>query len=178
MNRIYFAILLVLIPVLSFTFQYYFSKRENLLKSFKRHFTCYYLDWIFVPFNFCIAFILNLNAILLYCFLISFIFTLVSHIFWLRKNNNGHMFNSEKKRISFAGVVHFIFMTFELGLILAFIFVGINNLFTYLCSFVLVIFFFMAIYGSKRIHGRVAIDDLLFLTIGIVVVVSRIVYAM
>jgi hypothetical protein len=174
MNRLYFAILLALIPILSFTFQYYFSKRENLLKSFKRHFTCYYFDWIFVPFNFCIAFILNLNAILLYCFLISFIFTIVSHIFWLRKNSNGYMFNFEKKRISFAGVAHLIFMTVEAAFVL-FLFFSSLNIFSYSAFLFLVIFSMSGLYGSKITHGKIDLSDLVFIGVLLILILLKVI---
>jgi hypothetical protein len=52
---------LILFPFLSWYFQYYFSKKEKL-NFFKKHWTCYYGDWIFVPINLLFVYSIKLQS--------------------------------------------------------------------------------------------------------------------
>ena len=107
MNKAYLAIILGLIPVISFILMWNFSAQGNTLEEFKGNYGSYLLDWLFVPFNLFFVYAVRLNYKL---FSLIFIISLaavglVNAIFWTFETN--------------IGIVHLVFAAIEMSLIIA-----------------------------------------------------------
>jgi len=68
MDKIVLSIIFGALPIISFVLQYYFSKKSKTLNKFKKHFTCYYLDLLFIPFGFIWPFVVNIGLSFFFVF--------------------------------------------------------------------------------------------------------------
>ena len=154
MKRIWYSIL-GLIPVINFCLQYYFTKQEKTLAVFKRHRTCYRLDWIFLPINILFCFLITSisRKVILLLGVGSLIINYVMH--YLRSLDKG-IENSHivHPHITKAWRVHMLFSGIEL-LIIVLIFISPSKwIIMYSELWLLTIFIAGLIYGAHRIHHK------------------------
>ncbi len=120
------GLLVCLLPVASFALQYAMSVQSHTQAEFFRHFTCAYVDWLFVPFNLVIVRIIDWRrggAILLIV-LISVIANIFAHAIWQYYGIDcGHMISRGTQTVLPAGWVHLGFSIIETTLVLAFAFI-------------------------------------------------------
>ena len=178
MNRLLIAIILGLLPLLSFILQHYFSKKEGRLREFKNHFQCYYLDWLFIPFGIIWIYIVNISFNTFLILLgISIILNSITHIYWkfavIRNNESCHMFGKKIGKIGLSGIVHFFFSTIISALFLGFLFFSVKSSLTYLAGIIIVLFFLGGFISSKKIHGKIILSDLILIVLGIFVVLIK-----
>jgi hypothetical protein len=116
--------LLASLPIASFLIQYLLSIRAGTQQALFHHLTVTFVDWIFVPFNFFVAPIIDWGrGVRLYLiFSISVILNAVTHAFWEYNGLDfGHMI-SPAGIVLPAGWVHLAFSTLEMVLLVAFVF--------------------------------------------------------
>jgi hypothetical protein len=168
-------LLLSLLPILSWCLQYYFSKKEKLLKIFKKHWTCYYGDWIFLPINFLFIFSIQLDYFIIYFLIISLISNIIIHKYWINQNKKyktaSHLFKEGKLKIP--GYVHLIFSTIQMTIILSLLF--LNPIFPYyfIQLFLLLFFGLIMLYGSYKTNSKISFLDLTISLTFIIFVIIR-----
>ena len=100
--------------------------RATLRAEFFRHFTCAYVDWLFVPFNLVVVRIIDWRrgGALLLIVLVSVIANIIAHATWQYYGiDGGHMISRGTQTVLPAGWVHLGFSIIETTLILAFVFI-------------------------------------------------------
>jgi hypothetical protein len=116
--------LLMVLPLLSFLGQYYFSARAGTLQLMLRHPTVTYADWIFAPFNFLAAKIIDWKrGLAMYVIgAISSALVIATHALWQSQGADpGHMITKGGVVLA-AGWVHIVFSILEMTLLVAFVF--------------------------------------------------------
>jgi hypothetical protein len=94
----------------------------------------------------------------------------------INEKKEGFMFDLKTKKITKAGITHFIYQTIQLFLVLAFL-ISSNKLYiVYIECFLICLFLIMALPSSKNIHGRVIFSDLIFSIGGIILLIAKIIY--
>jgi len=178
MEKIYIGLILALIPVLSWSLQYYLAQKQGILKLFKGHPSVYYLDFIFILFNFSFVFCFVFNKIIFFSSILGAIIgTIFIHLLWIKVHLNKklpfYMFDIKTRRFTYAGIWHFFYCIFELTLVFLFLLSSLSNLFAYICLFLIFIFFIGTIPSSKYIHGKVSMTDIPFFIIGLVIILIK-----
>lgn len=181
MEKIFFGLLLALIPIINFFFKYYFSKRNKELPLFKKHLTTYYFDWIFLPFNFFLVYTLNLELknilIIIFLSIISFIFLL---LYWIKTHKKErrpvYLFDIKSERIKPAGFIELLFFITQCTLIFSFIFSTLNNSFVYLQLIFLLFFLLTSIFSSIKIHGKLDKVDGLIALLGLILIIIKFIF--
>ena len=181
MEKIFLGVLLALIPVVNFCLAYYFSKKDYRLHLFKEHWSCYFFDWIFVPFNFFVAFSINIGSVTLsYALLVSVFVSFFIHWFWInihkREKIDFYMYDLKADRFTRAGIVHFIFFVIELALVSLFFIFSLNDVFSYLALFLIACFFLSTIPSSRHVHGKVKESDGVFLFLGLAILAGKLIW--
>ena len=167
MNLLLIAVVLALIQPVHFILEYLDSKRNNRFHLLKNHKMDFYLDWIFLPFNFLLVFAVSINLkSLLILILISVVLNIAAHFYWIkvhgREKKEVYMFDYKTKKTHFSGYVHIVFSIIEAVLIALFLF---SPALSYLYSIgiiLLVAFFISTIIHSKFSHGKINPVDLFF----------------
>ena len=177
--KLLIAVILAILPIISFFLQYNFSKKENCLKAIKKHVTVFYSDWIFVIFNILFVYSVSFTSIggLILILIFSAIANIAMHIYWSRlpiEEDGSHMYNSKTRKLLNAGKVHFLFSTIETALILTFLFSPTINKFYLYESAILGLYFLSYIPSSLKIHnGRLLISDLITCILGILAILIK-----
>ncbi len=178
MNLLILAGILALAPILNFVLVYEFSKKYGTLKHFQNHLACYYLDWLFIPFN--ILWVFSVNILLgdfLSILVLSMLGSLAIHYFWitksLRSGQEGHILDLEKETFSPAGIVHALFTGLVVSLFLSYLIFAFESILSYLAGLIMVAFFVGGFVSSKRIHGKIIFSDAIFLVLGILAILIR-----
>ncbi len=157
--KIAISILLVLLPILSRGLQYFFSKKNSMMDSFRKHWTCYYGDWIFVFINLFFVYSASFNSRFYLFLVISFLANLLIHSAWGNENKinkiNWHLFHRWTGKLNQAGIVHLIFSTIESAIVASIFFFKPIVPFIFIELALFVIFGIFIIYGSKRIHWNI-----------------------
>ncbi len=177
MNEFSLGLILAAIVVINWFLQYYFSKKDGFLGRFKNHFALFYLDWLFVPFNFVWPLVTNIQAnslILILC--IFFIANVLVNLFWLNKyikkgKEKNHLYDESKLRWTGSGWTHFVYSTIQSTLVFSSILFNELSVLTYLASIFLILFFLGGLISSKKIHGKVILSDLIYIIVGIILVI-------
>ena len=181
MNLLLIGLILAIIPVINFSLKYFFSFRAGELGLFKKHFVTYYADWIFVLFNFLWIFSAkaNFKALFLF-FIVSIIVFITLNLYWIKLHRKEkrpvYLFDIKSGKIKPAGIIEFIFFIFEATLIAGFVFSNVSSIFVYIESAVLMFFLLLCIPSSIKIHGRVSTSDMLFVVLGSIVVVGKVLF--
>lgn len=180
MNKLLIAIILGILPAISFFLQYYSSKKYGKLKQFKRHFQCCCLDWLLVPFGIIWIYIINISLnMFLFLLGISLILNSITHIYWkyaiIRNKENCHMFDLKTNAANLSALVHFLFSTIEFALFLGFLFFAPNNLLTLLAGTLMILFLLGGFISSKKIHGKIILSDLILILLGILIVLGKLI---
>lgn len=168
-------IFLLLIPILSFGLQLYFSFKIGTLDLFFHHYNVSIVDWIFIPINLIAYKIIRWDRadILFQTLCITLTLSCIVHHQWaMELVDPGHMITKEQVMLP-SGWVHLIFTAVELAIVsLALLFpkkgcvpriyAQHNILFsTYLISSLL---------ASYGIHGSLRLEDALRSIFGIAVI--------
>ena len=171
------AILLALIPLASVGLQKYFSKKQNLLKEFHRHFTIRLSDELFMFFNLLLPFTLVSIHPLFTPLAFSIIFSIIAHRFWGKANikakKSYHLFLKNSSKLSNAGYVHLFYTMFQLTLIILFLISPITSNLDYIQSFILFVFFMSIMLFSKHINSKTLKSDIAAGVIGISALIIR-----
>jgi hypothetical protein len=115
---------LALLPIVSFAAQYLFSLRIGTQHLMAKHLTVMIVDWVFVPFNFFVADVIDWRKgeriYLIAC--ISVALNVLAHAFWQYNGiDGGHMITKAGVVLP-AGWVHVAFSSLEMILLVAFVF--------------------------------------------------------
>lgn len=170
-----FTFFLVILPVISFFTQRFFSVQANQLELFSRHLMVNYADWLFIPFNLFVLWAADFSRKKLVVFLgISFILNIGINYYWSTLAGQGvinsHLFVGSQ--ITIAGVIHFLFSWFQAGLVGIFFFHTKHNKYCLYCLLSLTGYALTIIYSSFVFHhGKPLITDIglgifLFILIG------------
>ncbi len=163
--KLVLSILLALLPLFVWIIQYFYSKSHNLLKTFRKHWTCYYGDWIFVLVNFFFLYSVSVSEIIYLLALISIIINLYIHALWGNQNKKSiiqcHLYHKGTNKLDLNGYAHLIFSTVEMTIISGIIFLTPKFPIIFIELFILLIFGCFIIIGSYKIHSRINRIDLL-----------------
>jgi hypothetical protein len=118
------AVLLALLPGVSFLGQLWFSYRAGTQEVLYHHLTVMIVDWVFVPFNFFVVRVIEWRRggrlYLIAC--ISVMLNVLTHAFWQYNDlDAGHMITKAGVFLP-AGWVHLVFSIVEMELLVAFVF--------------------------------------------------------
>jgi hypothetical protein len=157
------GLLLGLLPAASFILQYALSVQSDTQAQFFRHFTCAYVDWLFVPFNVVVVWTIEWrrSGSLLLIVFVSFIASIIAHADWQYYGiDGGHMIAHGTQTVLPAGWAHLGFSIIEMTLILAFVFIRRpRNPFTRIATVLALTFFLAAgVSGYLINHGFIATD--------------------
>ena len=140
------------IPLFVVNFERYISRKDYRLRKFKTNFVCSKSDYIFIPFNLFAFWAINIELyLLLVIVVVSLLMNIIVHIYWSKSSDPGFMFNKKRKLI-WAGYIHFIYSVFQTAFIAVFLFSNIENIQALAASLILIIFSLMIVYGSKKTH--------------------------
>jgi hypothetical protein len=165
--------MLACLPVLSFTLQLAFSSQAGTIGTFMRHPTVMFVDWVFVPFNFLVASIIDWRRgrALYLITAISVALNVLTHAYWQQyRLDPGHMITQAGVVLP-AGWVHLAFSTLEMTLLVAFIFCRRSEAPRVTAAKYLVIVYFvlMAVVGYF-IQGRLIAGDVIAWVSGLLLV--------
>ena len=174
------TLFLTFLPFLSWMGQHYFSKKHNLFESFKRHWTCYYGDWLFVFINIFFLFSVKLSYLFAYLFLISLCVNIYTHIKWGRDNALNklgyHFFLDNTARMNGAGIIHLVFSTMEMTLIMSIFLLESLYPFIYFEMFFVFIFAIFILYGAHKINSKITWLDITASLIIFVLIFLKIIF--
>ena len=90
--------------------------------------------------------------------------------------NEDILYDIKKRKVTLSGWIHNFYALIQAFLMITFIFSTIKSGLVYLqCSFLL-IYLFSDFYSSKKIHGKIILSDWLFIIIGLILTIGKIVY--
>jgi hypothetical protein len=118
------GVLLAFMPIASFIAQYCYSVQNETERQFFQHLTVTYVDWVFVPFNFLVVYVIDWRrgGVIFAATIASVVLNTAAHAFWQEKFiDKGHMFTSEGVILP-GGWVHLAYSNLQMILLLAFIF--------------------------------------------------------
>src|ERR1035441_4085982 len=118
------GVLLALLPALSFVAQYLLSVRQGTQSLMARHLTVMIVDWVFIPFNFVVARVIDWRRggriYVIAC--VSLALNVLTYSYWQYNGIDlGHMITKSGVVLP-AGWVHLVFSTLEMVLLVAFVF--------------------------------------------------------
>ena len=174
------GLILALLPVLNFIIQYFFAKKEKVLRPFNKNLICHSLDFIFIPFNFLLAYTLVFPLQKFWLFaIIAFLLNILAHCaYWLRYKRSfrrSYMFTKKPKKMTSSGIIHFIFSTIQTFLVLEFFFFSLTNLYMYFNLFILMLFFIGIIIFSSKMHKKILPEAVLISVVGILALIVKVV---
>jgi len=152
--------MLATLPAVSWILQNHYSKKENL--DFKKNWTCYYTDWIFILINALFLYSIEISETIIVLFIISLSANIYLHKIWGKQNKveKSHMFWKKTHKLNPAGITHLIFSTIQTTIILSILlFQEISN-FIYIQFLLLAIFGLLLLVGSFKIHKKITKMDL------------------
>jgi hypothetical protein len=149
-------------PILSFVGQYYFSAHAGTLPLMLRHPTVMYADWIFIPFNFLVARIIDWKrGLTIYVIVVvATCLVIATHALWqVQGTDPGHMITKGGVVLG-AGWIHIAFSIVEMVLLVAFVFCRKSqaSLMRPATGLATVYFLAMAVCGYW-IHHRIILSD-------------------
>ena len=184
MEKLVIGLLLAMLPIISWIAHYNISKKEGNLDLFKRHPTIYYSDWTFVIFN--LLWVYSAKILLglhLSLFLILIVFSVIAMIVWRKiegeeNNKRNLIFEFNKKIFTNTGWVHMAYFLIQGFLIIVFIFSNVKNIFVYLSLIPLLIYFLLGVWASKRIHSKFVLMDKIYVFVGLLAILGKLIYTM
>jgi len=175
------GLILASLPIINWIIEYSFSLKDKRLNLFKKHLTCYYFDFIFVFFNFLWVYVFNLNLLqTFFLSAISLIAGIFLYIHWsnvsIKEKKESFMFDLKTKKVTGAGIAHFVYQTIQLFLVLGFLISSVKSSIAYIECVIFGLFLIAMIPSSKKIHGKVLFSDLVFSIMGIIVLIIKMIY--
>ncbi|MGA2902540.1 MAG: hypothetical protein ABSD98_01805 [Candidatus Korobacteraceae bacterium] len=155
------AALLALLPVASFVAQYWFSVRVGTQQIMAKHLTVMIVDWVFVPFNFFVAQVIDWRrgASLYVITCISVALNAFVHAFWQHNGLDlGHMI-TQSGIVLPAGWVHLVFSSLETILLVAFVFCRKPSASTRAATSLAVVYFALMLVCGYEMHHALIISD-------------------
>lgn len=181
MNKLSIAILLTTLPIISFLLQYYFAARRKKLDLFNKFKPVKVLDWVFIPFNFLLVYVVSFNVKLSILLLMAVL--IIDGIFsqiWLKihkkEKNEFSLYDLKKGKMTAEGYVHKIYGNLQAVLVGLFIFSSIKNTFVYVELFLLTLYLLGGIYSSISIHGKWIKADKIFILAGLAIMIVKLIY--
>lgn len=171
---------LFLLPLIHFFILYFISLRKKQLKKFFNSYAIAYLDWFFVPFNFFVplAVIFSWKKFLV-ILIISFLITFILHKKWfnndIEKKQTSILIN--KKKLTFEGKIHFLFMLFQAGIVGTVLLskgTSINYVFMNL-FLILYILGYFAVVKYIRNYEFIKKPEIPLLVLGLIIIIIRII---
>ncbi len=164
---------LAALPVVSFCLQWTFSASAGTLQPFRHHLIVVYVDWIFVPFNFLVASVIEWRrGVTLYAIAtISIVLNVFTHAYWqIYRLDPGHMITGSGVMLP-AGWVHLAFSVLQMVLLVAFVFCRRQDAPRLrLTTAVALAYFVLLAIGGYLIQHRFIASDLLASTVGVLAV--------
>ncbi|MBW3020965.1 hypothetical protein KY334_06730 [Candidatus Woesearchaeota archaeon] len=172
------GIIFALIPVFSYSLQKYLSKKENKFELFQKYLVFRYLDFLFIPFNFIILYVISFTLkSLLLAIVFGLMINLVFHLFWGYfnvKKYESNFYNENSVLLNLSGEVHYLFSSFETTLMLLFLSNPIIGLTSYYLFMILLLFSFGEIYLSYLMNNKkIKISDFSPQTLILIVIIFR-----
>ena len=129
-QKIFFAILLAVLPIISFILNYHYSVQSGTLENFKTTYALYYLDFLFIIFNALILCAVRINYKILGVTLVlcALILTFLNFTYWTFQRD--------------VGIVHLIFAIIEMSLLITAIFSKTINRKAYLIMMIPIMIYF------------------------------------
>ncbi len=161
-KKIFLAILLACIPIVSFLFSYVFSVQSDTLEHFKSTYALYYLDFLFIIFNALLLYAVKINKKALFISLAfsAILLTALNYAYWTFQSN--------------VGIAHLIFAIIEMSLLITAIFSKTNNKTLYLIMMIPVMIYFLSAFIIELfIYKPIVILEAIPHLIGLIVVVFR-----
>jgi len=165
LDKIVLSINLVIFFVLYKWGAQYLAKRGKYLFLLKSHITVYYTDWLFLPFNLILPFVILFDFnLFLRLLILTTILSLFTHSFWFscskKARRGGCFFNVQKNKPRSVTVLHFFFTGLEMALIFIFFLSSpVNTILFYGEIFILFLFSLSFFTNSKKINGKFLISD-------------------
>ena len=178
---IWFGILLIILPILNFIIQYYYTRTTKTLDLFKNHWIAYWGDFIFIPINILFFAMNTVSSLTIgWLFLASIVFNSIIHRWrwWANKKwIISHMFYSTSSKLNPAWITHFIYSVIETTVLMAIIFSHYNaNTFPLLFGSIIV-FSAVLLVGSYHLHKKIVIRDVLvFVALSLALIIKMIVW--
>jgi hypothetical protein len=163
-KKVFLAILLALLPIISFILSYNYSIQSNTLHEFQNNYAPYYLDFLFIIFNVYILFAVRLNykllgTIFIFCLLAL---GLINYLYWTFQSG--------------MGITHLIFASIETSLLITALFSKEVNKQLYKIMMIPIIIYFMAaVIIELFIYKPVVILEAIPHLIGLIVVNVRLI---
>ena len=117
--------LFALLPIINFSTLYLVSKSRNTLHMLKGLYALTILDWVFVPFNFLIAYSISFSwKLFAICLSIALIPIIILHYKWHKicQKPSETKYLTTDKGLTTEGWIHFTFMIIQISMALTFIF--------------------------------------------------------
>ena len=180
-SKLLIGLILASLPAISWILQYYDSKNRNKGHLFKKHYPTYFGDFFFVVFNlfliYTIAFSLEKFIILGFA---SLIINYVSAKYYIKRHQKEkrsiHLFDVKTGKSSASGYIHAVFSVIQMFLIFVFILDSTLNVFTYINIGLLFLFLLPVLFISKKLHGKVSRPDLTVFSIGVIVLILKLIF--
>jgi len=174
------SIILSTLPLISWWSQYLASKRNHVLNSFKKHWTCYYGDWIFVIINILLLYSVNISNKIYVFFIISFLINILSHFIWGNKNKvNGeksHFYDQITNKLNYSGIFHMVFSIVEMTILFTIFFLEPKLPMIFIELFFVFLFWIFIFYWSKKIHSKIETIDLIVGFIAITSIILKVMF--
>ncbi|MGV8168723.1 MAG: hypothetical protein ACP5N3_01575 [Candidatus Nanoarchaeia archaeon] len=174
-------LLALLFPVV-FLSVFIISLRGKRLWFLKRNYAFLYIDWVFVPFNFLIAYSVVFSwKIFVISLIVTAVPTIILHNRWNKLNNvpkEIKYFVSENG-VSLEGKIHFVFMTLQAAIVLTVIFSRATSnyyLLMMLCLLIYFISYLLTVIFVRHIRLRSKPETPYMLTGLLLVLIRTIVY--
>jgi hypothetical protein len=171
--------LFALWSIIHFVIIYSVSRFKNTLNSLKNLYAITILDWIFIPFNFLIAYSIDFSWTKFAIFIIiSLIAISFLHYKWHKLQNKPDetKFFTSSKGLTVEGWIHFIFMTIQTSLVLTVIIskaIYPYYLYSMICLLLYFIGYLLIISLVRRIRLSSKVETPLII-FGIIVLIIRI----
>lgn len=161
------GILLAGLPLISFVAQYLFSVRAGTQVLMMHHLTVMVVDWVFVPFNYFVARVIDWRrgGALYVIACISATLNAVTHAYWQYNGLDfGHMITKAGVILP-AGWVHLTFSSLEMILLVGFVFCRKPEVDSRVATALAVVYFVvMGICGHEMHHAFIASDVVVFVS--------------
>lgn len=167
-----FKVIVVLLPFFSFLGQYIFSLRIGKDSIFFTNWTVSIVDWIFIPFNYFVANIIDWKRgrTLFGIFIASLIINICAHAFWQYNGTDpGHIISNQQVILP-AGWIHLGYAILQTALLLSFVLCSTVDRIYYPATICATIYFIGLGICGYIIHGYFFVTDVIGYVTGLTLV--------
>jgi hypothetical protein len=175
------ACILALIPLAHQAITYALSYWKGRLHLFRGHLVMYYADWVFIPFNGLIVYLISPTTEDIVLFLIiSLILVSIFHTYWMiqliAEQREVHLYNGRTKTAYITAPLHFVFSTFQTTVALLFLTSPSTNPLMFVGIGLLGAFLLIGLLSSHKIHGRAIFPDIILIIGGFILLAAKALY--